>query len=69
LAHLALDGLRKALEGHWTPARLRALLPELRRLFVQRRKRPLREHQRRYQFCQPVLCQSDLVVLFGCSSA
>ena len=69
LAHLAFDGLRKVLEGHWTNSRLRALLPELRRLFVERRKRPLREHQRRYQFCQQVLCQSDLVVLFGCSSA
>ncbi len=69
LAHLAFDSLRKVLEGHWTPARLRAVLPELRRLFVERRKRPLREHQRRYQFCQQVLCQSDLVVLFGCSSA
>jgi hypothetical protein len=69
LAHWAFEGLRKVLEGHWTPQRLRALLPELRRLFVERRKRPLREHQRRYQFCQLVLCQSDLVVLFGCSSA
>ena len=69
LAHWAFEGLRKVLEGHWTPQRLRALLPELRRLFVERRQRPLREHQRRYQFCQLVLCQSDLVVLFGCSSA
>jgi len=69
LAHLAFDGLRKLLEGHWTLERLRALLPELRRLFVERRQRPLREHQRRYQFCQQVLCQADLVVLFGCSSA
>jgi DDE family transposase len=69
LAHLAFDALRKGLEGHWTPERLQAVLPELRRLFVERRKRPLREHQRRYQFCQQVLCQSDLVVLFGCSSA
>jgi hypothetical protein len=69
LAHLAFDSLRKVLEGHWTPERLRTLLPELRRLFVERRTRPLREHQRRYQFCQQVLCPSDLVVLFGCSSA
>jgi len=69
LAHLAFDSLRKVLEGHWTPQRLQALLPELRRLFLERRSRPLREHQRRYQFCQQVLCQSDLVVLFGCSSA
>lgn len=69
LAHLAFESLHKVLEGHWTPARLRAVLPELRRLFVERRKRPLREHQRRYQFCQQVLCQSDLVMLFGCSSA
>ncbi len=69
LAHLAFDGLCKVLQGHWTPERLRAVLPELRRLFVERRKRGLREHQRRYQFCQHVLCQSDLVVLFSCSSA
>jgi hypothetical protein len=69
LAHLAFEALRKVLEGHWTPERLRAVLPELRRLFVERRARPLCEHQRRYQFCQHVLCQSDLVMLFGCSSA
>lgn len=69
LAHLAFDGLRKVLEGYWTIERLRAVLPELRRLFVERRTRPLREHQRRYQFCQYVLCPADLVVLFGCSSA
>jgi Transposase DDE domain len=69
LARLAFQGLHKVLEGHWTNARLRALLPELRRLFVERRARRLREHHRRYQFCQQVLCQSDLVVLFGCSSA
>ncbi len=69
LAHLAFESLRKVLEGHWTPQHLRALLPELRRVLVQRRKRPLREHQRRYQFCQLVLCPADLVVLFGCSSA
>lgn len=69
LAHLAFDSVRKVIEGHWTPERLRAVLPELRRLFVERRRRPLREHQRRYQFCPHVLCQSDLVVLFGCSSA
>jgi hypothetical protein len=69
LAHLAFESLRQVLEGHWTFERLRALLPELRRLFVERRLRPLCEHQRRYQFCQQVLCQADLVVLFGCSSA
>ena len=69
LAQLAFESLRKVLEGHWTNSRLRAVLPELRRLFVERRQRPLREHQRRYQFCQQVLCQADLVVLFGCSSA
>jgi Transposase DDE domain len=69
LARLALQGLRKILEGHWTNARLRALLPELRRLWRERRQRRLREHHRRYQFCQQVLCQSDLVMLFGCSSA
>ena len=69
LAELAFDSLRNVLEGHSTPERLRAVLPELRRLFLERRLRPLREHQRRYQFCQQVLCQADLVMLFGCSSA
>ena len=69
LAHLAFGTLRKVLEGHWTPERLRAVLPELRRLFVERRQRPLREHQRRYQFCPQVLCPADLVVLFDWSSA
>jgi hypothetical protein len=69
LAHLAQDSLRKVLEGYWTPARLRTVLPELRRLFVERRQRPLREHQRRYQFRQQVLCPSDLVLLFSCSRA
>ncbi|SRR6266571_463291 len=69
LAQLAFDSLRQVVTGHWTPERLRAVLPELRRLFVERRQRPLREHQRRYQFCQQVLCQADLVVLFDCSSA
>lgn len=69
LAQLAFDSLHKVLDGHWTPERLRAVLPELRRLFVERRQRPLREQQCRYQFCQQVLCQADLVVLFDCSSA
>lgn len=69
LAHLAFDSLRKTLEGYWTLERLRAVLPEVRRLFVERRARPLREQHRRYQFCHYVLCPADLVVLFGCSSA
>lgn len=69
LAQLAFDHLRKVLEGHWTSERLWAVLPELRRLFVERRQRRLREHHCRYQFCQQVLCQADLVVLFDCSSA
>jgi len=69
LAHLAFKSLRQVLEGHWTRERLQALLPELRPLFIERRQRSLREHQRRYQFCQQILCQADLVVLFGCSSA
>jgi len=67
LAHLAFEGLRKVREGDWTNSRLRALLAELRRLFAQRRQRPLREQAA--QFCQQVLCQADLVMLFGCSSA
>lgn len=69
LAQLAFDSVRQVVAGHWTPERLRAVLPELRRLFGERRQRPLREHQRRYQFCPLVLCPADLVVLFDCSSA
>jgi hypothetical protein len=69
LAHLVFEGLRQVLEGHWTNSRLLVLLPELRRVLLERRTCPLCEHQRRYQFCQQVLCPSNLVVLFGCSSA
>ena len=65
----ALASLRQVIEGWWSPQRLRALAPELRRLFRQRRKRPLREEQRRQQFQALLAPQPDLVVRFGCSSA
>jgi len=69
LAHLAFDGLRKLLEGHWTLERLRALLPELRRLFVERRQRPLREHQRPLPVLPAGAVPSGSRCTFGCSSA
>jgi hypothetical protein len=65
----AFSSLRQVIEGWWSPQRLRALAPELRRLFRQRRKRPLREEQRRQQFQALLAPDSDLVVRFGCSSA
>lgn len=65
----AFASLRQVLEGWYSPQRLRALAPELRPLFRQKRQRPLREEQRRSQFQALLAPQSDLVVRFGCSSA
>jgi hypothetical protein len=69
LARLAFGGLRKLLEGHWSLPQVREHAPEFRRLFLERRKRPLREHQRRQQLAPPDLDLGDLVVVFSCSSA
>lgn len=43
-------GLQNVVQGWWSPAQLRALAPELRRLYREKRQRPLREHQRRGAF-------------------
>jgi hypothetical protein len=69
LARLAFGGLRKLLEGHWSLQQIREQAPQLRRLFVERRKRPLREPQRRQAFAPPDPALGDLVVVFSCSSA
>jgi DDE family transposase len=42
--------LQHVVRGWWSPAQLRAVAPELRRLFHQKRQRPLREHQRQVRF-------------------
>jgi len=65
----AFHSLRQVIEGCYSPQRLHALAPELRRLFGHKRQRPLREEQRRYQFQALLTPQPDLVVRFGCSSA
>jgi transposase len=69
LARLAFSGLRKLVEGHWNWQKVRERAPELRRLFIERRRRPLREHQRRHRFAPPDPGLGDLVVVFSCSSA
>ncbi len=42
--------LQHVVRGWWSPAQLRAIAPELRRLFREKRQRPLREHQRQVRF-------------------
>jgi len=53
----------------WSPQQLRALAPELRPLFDDKRQRPLREHQRRVRFSTLLAREPDLVSVFDCSSA
>jgi Transposase DDE domain len=65
----AFHSLLQVIEGWYSPARLRALAPQLRPLFRQRRQRPLREEQRRLQFQALLAPEPDLVIRFGCSSA
>ena len=67
LARLSTQALRHIVAGWWSPARLTALLPEFRRLFRQRRTRPLREQQRRSRFRSLLL--GELASVFACSSA
>ncbi|HEX6110119.1 MAG TPA: IS4 family transposase [Ktedonobacteraceae bacterium] len=65
----ALQGLQNVVRGWWSPKRLRALAPELRRLFSEQRQRPLHEHQRRVRFQTLLTGEPDLVSVFDCSSA
>jgi Transposase DDE domain len=69
LAHLAWEGLRQVVKGWYSPKQLRAALPEFRRLFRERRKRPLLEHHRRLRFHALLASDADRVSLFACSGA
>jgi hypothetical protein len=64
---LAFKGLCASVEGQWNPAELRAAMPALKRVLLQRRARPLLEHQRRALLTQRF--EPDLVSFFDCSSA
>jgi hypothetical protein len=64
----AWEDLRNVVRGWWSPAQLRAIAPELRRVFSDQRQRPLREHQRRVRFHALLAGASDLVSVFDCSS-
>jgi hypothetical protein len=65
----ACAGLKKVIEGWWSPKQLLALLPELRCLFRVRRHRPLQEYQRRRRFLGILFPIDDRVLMFDCSSA
>lgn len=69
LAHLAFESLQQVLIGWYSQARLRAVLPEFRRLFRERRQRPLLEHRRRHRFHSLGVVTADLASLFDCSGA
>lgn len=65
----ALLGLQNVVTGWWSPTQVRALAPELRPLFHDKRQRPVREHQRRVRFHTLLTEEPDLVSVFDCSSA
>ncbi len=65
----ALAGLQHVVKGWWSPQQLRAVVPELRRLYREKRRRPLREHQRRVRFHSLLDGIPDLVSVFDWSSA
>jgi Transposase DDE domain len=67
LAQVACESLQQVVKGWYSPQQLRALLPEFRRLFRQRRQRPLLEHHRRHRFHSLLASDADLVSLFACS--
>ncbi len=69
LARLALESLQQVVKGWYSQEHLRALLPEFRRLFRERRRRPLLEHQRRLRFHSLLALDADLASLFSCSGA
>jgi hypothetical protein len=69
LAHLALESLQQIVKGWYSQEHLRALLPEFRRLFRERRQRPLLEHHRRLRFHSLLALDADLASLFSCSGA
>jgi hypothetical protein len=64
----ACAGLQNVVKGWWSPQQVLALAPELRRLFSEKRQRPLQEHQRRVRFHALLAGAQDLVSVFDCSS-
>lgn len=50
----ARESLHHVVRGWWSPQQLKALAPEFRRVFSDKRQRPLREHHRCVRF-QPLL--------------
>jgi hypothetical protein len=69
LARLAFEGLQQVVKGWYSQEQLRAALPEFRRLFCERRQRPLLEHQRRRRFHALLAPDADPPSLFACSGA
>jgi Transposase DDE domain len=69
LARLAFEGLQQVVKGWYSQEQLRAALPEFRRLFCERRQRPLLEHQRRRRFHSLLAPDADPPSLFACSGA
>jgi len=69
LAHLAWESLQQVVKGWYSLHQLRQALPEFRRLFRERRQRPLLEHQRRHRFHSLLALDADLAALFDCSGA
>ncbi len=65
LAHLALESLQQVVKGWYSLQQLRAGLPEFRRLFRERRRRPLLEHQRRHRFHSLLALDTDPAALFS----
>lgn len=65
----ALMGLQNVIKGWWSPMHVLALAAEFRRVFSDKRQRPLREPQRQRRFHALVAGEPDLVSVFDCSSA
>lgn len=63
----AAESLQHVVVGWYSPKQLFALAPQLRRLFIDKRKRPLLEHLRRRRFHERLFGEPDPV--FDCSSA
>jgi len=69
LARLAFESLQHVVKGWYSHQQLTDALPEFRRLFRERRKRPLLEHHRRLRFHSLLASDADLASLFSCSGA
>jgi hypothetical protein len=65
----AWQGLGNVIRGWWSPQGLRQLSPELGRLFIQKRRRPFQEHERKLRFAARLAADPVLVSVFDCSSA